>query len=61
VLPLVESFVSFPFKGGVKYEGLKRAFPLENLFVTGQVRDAGTKPAFCQVQLVSARYPEILH
>jgi hypothetical protein len=44
----------------VKYEGLKRVFPLGNLFVTEQARDAGTKPAFCRMQLASAVYLGIL-
>jgi hypothetical protein len=61
VLPLVESFFRFVLKVVVKYEGLKRVFPLGNLLVIEQARDAETKPAFYQMQLVSEGYPEILH
>jgi len=42
------------------YEGLNRVFPLENMFAAKQARDAGTKPAFCQLQLVSEGCPEKL-
>jgi hypothetical protein len=45
----------------LKYEGLNRVFPLGSLFVIEQARDAGTKPAFCHMQPVSAECPEILH
>jgi hypothetical protein len=61
VLPLVESFFRFGLKVVIKYEGLKWVFPLGNLLVIEQARDAGTKPVFCQMQLVSAECPEILH
>ena len=44
----------------VKYEGLKRV-SLGNLLEIELARDAGTKPAFCQMQLVSAGCPEIVH
>jgi hypothetical protein len=60
VLPLVESFFRFGLKVVIKYEGLKWVFPLGNLLVIEQARDAGTKPAFCQIQLASAGCPEIL-
>jgi hypothetical protein len=60
VLPLVESLFRFGLKVVVKYEGLTRVFPLGNLLVVEQARDAGMKPAFCRMQLVSAKCPEKL-
>jgi hypothetical protein len=42
-------------------EGLKRVFHLGELLVIEQARDAGTKTAFCQMQLVLVGCLEILH